>query len=247
MLKGYGAMQSKCAARAADLEYFVGRQQAGAGYYVSRDGFGRYVAQDEAEFLFVFEKDLAIELQKLRRDLFFVHAAVLEYRERAIIFPASSGSGKSTFAWGMLHHGFRYLSDELAPIDMETMQVLAYPHALCLKREPPEPYRLPPEIIRTSRGLHVPVDQFAQPPGPVAVPLREIFFLKYQPTALNPEITRVGTSTAAIHLFSNALNALAHSGSGLDAAIQIAGGVECYKLGVAALEESCLKVKKLLS
>lgn len=240
-------MRLGCMARAADLDYFVGRERSGAGYYVWRDSLDKHFAQDEAEFLFTFEKDLEIQLQKLRRDLFFVHAAVLEFRERGIIFPASSGSGKSTFAWGMLHNGFRYLSDELAPIDLDSMRVMAYPHALCLKGEPPEPYQLPREIIRTSRTLHVPVEQFARALGPAAAPLREIFFLKYQPLAAKPEITKISTGTAATRLFANALNPLAHSGSGLDAAIRIASKAECYELVVAALDESCLQVKKVLS
>ena len=50
-----------------------------------------------------------------------------------------TGAGKSTTAWGLLHHGFSYLSDELAPIDLETLEVLPYRHALCLKRRPPSP------------------------------------------------------------------------------------------------------------
>lgn len=233
--------------REVSLDYYVGRENSGSGYYISRDGLGRRDAQDEAEFLFIFEKDLEIELQKLRRDLFFVHAATLEFRERAIIFPASSGSGKSTFTWGMLHNGFRYLSDELAPIDLDTMQVLAYPHALCLKSEPPGPYQLPRAVIRTSHALHVPVAQFADALGPVAVPLTEIFFLEYHPAAAKPEIRRISASAAAARLFSHALNPLAHSNSGLDAAIHIVKKVKCYELQIAVLEETCRQVKAFFS
>lgn len=245
--RGYGALRSALTSKTTNINYFVGKEKSGSGYYILRDGFGRLDAQDEAEFLFIFEKDLEIELQKLRQDLFFVHAAALEFCGRAIIFPASSGAGKSTFAWGMLHNGFRYLSDELALIGLDDMQVLAYPHALCMKAEPPAPYSLPEEIIRTAQTLHVPVAQFDSALGPAAAPLAEIFFLEYRPAATRPEIERIGSSTAATRLYSHALNALAHSGSGLDAAIRIANKAKCYELRVAGLEETCLQVKKLLS
>ena len=232
--------------RRADMNYFVGREPSISGYYLLRDGIDKYCVQDEAEFLFTFEKDLTIELQKLRSDLFFIHAAALEYQKRAIIFPASSGTGKSTFTWGLLQNELRYLSDELAPINLATMHVLPYPHALCLKSDPPAPYYLPQTILRTSRTLHVPVTQFADAVVSEATLLSAIFFLEYDSSATNPMIRQISPGTAAARLFSHALNPLAHSANGLEAAISIVKKVECFELHMTDLKETCLLVKKFL-
>lgn len=233
--------------RTSDIDYSVGREAAGSGYYIFRDGIEKHHAQDESEFLFFFEKDLTIELQKLRRDLLFIHAAALEYRKRAIIFPASSGAGKSTFTWALLHNEFRYLSDELAPIDLDTMHVLPYPHALCLKSDPPAPYDVPQSVIRTSHTLHVPVTRFAHAVAPEAAPLSAIFFLEYHPSAAKPAIRQISAGAAAACLFSHALNPLAHSANGLDAAIHVIKNAECFELHTANLKDTCLLVRKYLS
>lgn len=47
-----------------------------------------------------------------------VHAAVIERSGRALILPAPPGSGKSTLCAGLIHSGWRLLSDELTLIDM---------------------------------------------------------------------------------------------------------------------------------
>ncbi len=48
-----------------------------------------------------------------------LHAAVAERDGRAVIFPARPGSGKSTLCAGLVHQGWRLLSDEHALIRPE--------------------------------------------------------------------------------------------------------------------------------
>jgi HprK-related kinase A len=62
-----------------------------------------------------------------------LHAAVLERNGRALILPAPSGSGKSTLCAGLLFHGWRLLSDELALICPRTCRILPIPRPVSLK------------------------------------------------------------------------------------------------------------------
>ena len=136
----YGEMQGD--ASTIDLDYTVGQNGADAAFYITRPGQKALKAPDNGTFLALFDKDIAIELQKLRCDLFFVHAAVLT-RGEAVMLVAKPGGGKSTLTWALLHHGFGFLSDELAPVDLDTLEVHPYPRTLALKREPPGTYPSP--------------------------------------------------------------------------------------------------------
>ena len=98
------------------------------------------VAPDEDELLEMLDEAVVVQLQRRRPDLFFVHSAVLELGGRAVLLVAPSGTGKSTMTWALSHHGFRYLSDELAPIDPGTLRVHPFPRALHLKAEPSDGY-----------------------------------------------------------------------------------------------------------
>ena len=62
-----------------------------------------------------------------------LHAAVLAKGDRALVFPAPPGSGKSTLTGYLAHSGWRLLSDEMAVIDTRTQQVFPFIRPICLK------------------------------------------------------------------------------------------------------------------
>jgi hypothetical protein len=226
------------------LSYVVNRRKADR-FLILRGCDPPLQAHDDGDFLFLFEKDITIELQKLRPTLYFVHAAVLEYQGKGLLLIAASGGGKSTTTWALCHHGFRYLSDELGPVDVRTLKVVPYPHALNLKRTPPS-YPLPPQTVRTSRTLHVPVETL--PGGVQSAPtsLAAVFFLFYRPDVSSSQIQPVNRAEGGTRLFANALNALAHPGDGLDAALEIAANCSCFELTSNDLMETCCIVRRTM-
>jgi hypothetical protein len=230
-----------------DISYSLGQANAGAGFFVAKAGQERLLAQDVAEFLFLFEKDLTIELQLRRRDLFFIHAAAVEYGGKAAIIAAPSGTGKSTTTWGLLHEGFRYLSDELAPVDLEGMAVYPYPHALCLKSDPPSPYTLPAATLRTTETLHIPVKFLPAEAVMKPTPLAALFFLNRDASGKGCQVREISMGKAAARLLANALNPLAHHGDGLDAAIYIAQQAHCYELQVSDLTQVSSVIRKAMA
>lgn len=228
-----------------EVSYTVGQQQDRHDFFISRVG-ASIVATTVSDFIFIFEKDLTIELQHQRPDLYFIHAAAVESDGRSAILTAASGTGKSTTTYGLLHQGFRYLSDELAPIDLKAMTVHPYPHALCLKSEPPDPYVLPAETLRTEATLHVPVTALPASACTTPVKLGAVFFLDRDGQG-DTTVLRIDSGEAAARLYANALNNLAHGGEGLDAAIQLTSRVPCFRLhmtdlsGAGAVIRSALK------
>lgn len=242
----FGAMAAPNSDRRADLEYRIEASADSAGIALLRVGQPTQNADSDGDLLFLLEKDLTVELQKRRADCFFMHAAAVEWNGGCYLLAAESGGGKSTTTWGLVHHGFRYLSDELSAIDLETMMVLPYPHAICLKQLPPPNYPLPEVALHLGRTIHVPTS--ALPSSLVAAPrrLRGVFFVKHSPDLGSPAIHSVGRAEAAARIYVCALNALAHENRGLDASVRIAEHAHCFALSAGDLAQTCALIRSTI-
>jgi HprK-related kinase A len=64
-----------------------------------------------------------------------LHASGVERDGYSIVMPGESGSGKSTLAAGLGYRGWRFLSDEFALLDPDTMLHHAYPRPTSLKND----------------------------------------------------------------------------------------------------------------
>ena len=227
------------ASEGADLRYHVSAEASRSGFLLrSRDGRALHAA-DLGELVFQLEKAIIVALQERRADLLFLHAAALERDRAAWLVVGASGAGKSTTAWGLLHHGFNYLSDELAPIDLDTLEVLPYPHALCLKRRPPPPYLIPAESLDLGRTIHVPARSLPSVSQLDPCALQAVFFVSQDTRRREPMLRRVSTAEAAARLYVSTLNALAHEARGLDAVVKVASHVPCFVLQASDLESTC--------
>jgi hypothetical protein len=69
------------------------------------------------EVVEAFESDLALYCALMARRRVFVHAGVIGWKNRAILIPGRSFSGKSTLVKAFLQAGATYYSDEFAVLD----------------------------------------------------------------------------------------------------------------------------------
>jgi hypothetical protein len=229
---------------ASDLEYAVVRSSS--RLVLSRDRADAFTAVDRGELLLALDQDLIVQLQQRRQDLYFVHAAALDAAGTGFMLVAASGGGKSTTAWALSHHGFRYLSDELGVVDLPTLTVNPFPRAILLKSTPPTPYPLGPGSISTSRGILIRAETVRGGIGRTPVPLRAIFFLRYVASASEPSVRPLTAAEAGARLYPNVLNALAHPEDGLDATIHVAQRATCFELATGDLTKTCALVRRTL-
>jgi hypothetical protein len=239
VLGNCGAMIAPPGHTEVDLGYRIRRDESAATYALTRGDDPPVACADLDDLSFALEKDLTVELQLRRPELLFLHAAAIEWQGFVVLLAAASKSGKSTTAWALLHHGFRFLSDELAPIDLTTMNVLPFPHALCLKHEPAAPYALPASALHHGARIHVPTNALPGPTVTAPGPLAAAFLLSYQSDLDQPELRPLGAAEASARLYVTALNPLAHANQGLDAVVRIAESVPCFALASAGLAPTC--------
>src|SRR5262245_50261507 len=247
VLGNCGAMVAPPGPTAVDLGYRIRRGDSAATYALTRGDDPLVGCADLDDLSFALEKDLTVELQLRRPELLFLHAAAIEWQGFVVLLAAASKSGKSTTAWALLHHGFRFLSDELAPIDLTTMSVLPFPHALCLKHEPAPPYALPADALRHGARIHVPTKALPGPTITAPQPLAAAFLLSYRPDLDQPELRALGAAEASARLYVTALNPLAHANRGLDAVVRIAESVPCFALATAGLGPTCDLIRDTLA
>jgi hypothetical protein len=76
--------------------------------------------------------DLERYVAEMAREWVFIHAGVVRWRERAVLLPGSSYSGKTHLVVTLLHAGAEYYSDEFAVLD-PTGHVHPYPRPLSIR------------------------------------------------------------------------------------------------------------------
>ncbi|MDH5426433.1 MAG: hypothetical protein OEY29_15710 [Gammaproteobacteria bacterium] len=229
------------------LEYHIQPRDDGSYSLTRRDPAYSYIADDIGMLVFLLEKDVTIEIQKRRQQYLFLHSAALAYKGRAILILAASGTGKSTLSWALAQSGFTYLSDELAPVLPRIGLVQAYPHALCLKQAPPDSFPLPESVIKTTRTMHIPTDSIPSVAKPDEhFPVRYVFFLARDPEQQESSVVRLTDSEAAMRLYVNALNQLAHDNAGLSAVANLAQVFECYGLYTGSLSSSVALLRGMM-
>jgi hypothetical protein len=230
----------------ADRNYTVGRDKGCEDFYIDTERGESLRAKTDGELLHLFEKEIRFQLQELRRDLYFVHGAVLQFHGKACMLIGPTKSGKSTTTWALLRHGFSYLSDELAPVDSKNLHVYPYPRAIWLRRVAPGAQESRRKI-ETSWMLCIPTNQFPKGTTEKPIPLGALFFVRYDPGSSQPSLRTVPKSVAAAKILSSALNPGTHSGNGLDAAIEIAMHTRCFELFTASLPETCAIIRNSLT
>ena len=83
------------------------------------------------------ESDIETHIAQTSRQKLFIHAGVVGWKGRAVIFPGRSLSGKSTLAREFLSAGAEYFSDEFAVLDAKGA-VHPFPRPLSIRNGDPQ-------------------------------------------------------------------------------------------------------------
>jgi hypothetical protein len=241
----FGAMAVAELNEPPDLQYTVNCTEG--TFSIAREGQDPLTGEGLSDLLFLLEKDVTVELQRRRSELLFLHSAAVEWGGKAYLFAAEAGNGKSTTTWALLHHGFRYLSDELSPIDLDSLVVLPYSHALCLKQPPPVPYELPDRAIHLGRTIHIPAELLSGPATSARRSIGAVFLLRHRPSLDAPDLRKLSPAEASVRLYVTALNLLAHPNHGLDAVVRVAEHAPCFALDSADLSSTCALIRSVVA
>lgn len=182
-----------------------------------------------------------------------VHAAVIEKAGRAIVMPAPPGSGKSTLCASLIQEGWRLLSDELALIDLESLEVVPMPRPVGLKNDSINIIkRRYPDIVLgvvSSDTLKGSVCHFKPPKNSiemqhVACPIGWIVFPKYE-AGSNTRLITKPKGQAYMEVANNSFNYSALGIRGFNVLKGVIDRAECFSFKYSCLDEAIEVFKSL--
>ena len=186
-------------------------------------------------------------------DHLLFHAGALDAGGTGVLLPGASGSGKSTLVAGLACAGLRYLTDELAALDLVDGRLQPYPKPITLKAGSfgvlpdldPDKGRGPAAGRWAGGEWQVPVGGDSglrvgrtTMPGVVIVP-------RYEAGA-PPRLTRLSDTEAFLSVALHAVNLLPHGIAGTEAVARLVARSSCYALTMSDLGEACALVLGLL-
>lgn len=127
----------------------------------------RFHAKDEGELGDALEGNLQLYVAEWSPRFVFVHAGVVAWKNKALVFPGRSFAGKSTMVAALLRAGAQYYSDEYAVLD-EHGYVYPYARRLALRQAAAVP------------NLRVDASFFGSPTGCEPIPVGLVVFCNYR-------------------------------------------------------------------
>ncbi|OQY47035.1 MAG: hypothetical protein B6242_05990 [Anaerolineaceae bacterium 4572_78] len=169
----------------------------------------------------------------------FLHAGGVVKQGKSIIFPGSSGAGKTTLAIWLLRQGFDYLTDEAVFIPLDSSMAYGFTRPLNVKTHAKpvlstlfdfEKHKA--DILSTSISSLIPPSKFGQIYQPNFAPLKSIIFPKYQ-AKTEFRLKRLSKAKAGLRLLQTLINARNLPQHGFYQVTRLADMVPMYEMRYA--------------
>jgi len=169
--------------------------------------------------------DVLFQFIKARTDLLWIHGAAVERDGSALLLVGPSGHGKSTLSTRLCEMGWRLMSDDAAPVRMDSNEVLPFtqaPHRRKPSHREMEPHELGHFV---KEEVIVPVSSLHREPAII----RAVVFPLFRHGA-PAELSLRPPGEAALDLLRNSTNFSDHKEKAVDRAARLARDIPMYSL-----------------
>ncbi len=194
--------------------------------------------------------------EKVGESLLF-HAGAVAKNGRAGLLPGKSGSGKTTLTLGLMNYGYKYLTDEVAAIDYETLKVVPFQRPLSvwtwwtlplpLRQEVRKDFRIYRNTGSRDNGWRW---QNFVPQGEAVMPkdarwkVDWIIFPTYTPGGGNV-LKPLRAAEAIMALMTTSWNPHLFPDGGLKRCKELVRRASCYRLEMGSLDRACELIEDL--
>jgi hypothetical protein len=153
-------------------EHIIGIGRRNDGWYFVRDRGSEFVAGDTRNGLMKYLDTLVrFKIAEFAVDHVFVHAGVVGWNGKAIVFPADSNCGKTTLTAELVRNGATYYSDDFAVFDSQGM-VHPFARGLSVRKK-----------SRAWKITDIDVESIGGVAGTSPLPVGFVFLTKYKDNA----------------------------------------------------------------
>lgn len=177
------------------------------------------------------ERRLQLYLGSTTKQAAFVHAGAVGWQGGAIVFPASSFSGKSSLTQAFLKAGATYLSDEYAIIDTEGM-VNAFPRRLSIR-------------IEDGKTKRVDASREGWPIAQGPLPLRALIASRFEAGA-TWQPSRISPGQAVMKMLANTVGARAEPQLAMKCLSNAVAKADCFESPRGEAEDTVPLILKAL-
>ncbi len=221
-------------------------ERSGERWRVRVEGRAETEASDPVAALRTFNHELMHGVMLGARELYFVHAAVVEIAGRGVVLPGLSQAGKSTLALALLERGARYLSDELLAYDPVHERALGFPRALKIRDECVGYFPdLAADFVGHGEGRFLP---FRAHPTALSASTRiaAIVLPRWSGIGCTTELTPLSAGEALLALASSSLNFGAHRTRSLDCLTSLVRTARAWRLLWSDPHDSAARIEEAL-
>jgi hypothetical protein len=192
-------------------------------------------------------------IEALSHQFLLFHAGAVAEDGRGLLLAAPSGSGKSTLVAGLLGAGLQYLSDDVVPVDPQSLRLLPFAKCVGLKYGA----RLPlshifPHLLTHDQPVrssgesvwYLRPDDRAWPTA--AIPLHHIVLPRYVAGA-RTGLTPISRSGVLSTLLEQSFDLRPRGAAGIERTVRLVQSATCHTLTVGHLDEAVDVIRRLLS
>ncbi len=183
-----------------------------------------------------------------------LHAAVIEKNNQAIILPGKPGAGKSTLCAALVCSGWRLLSDEMAVIDLQTLELLPVVRPVSLKNESIEIIsEFAPDaefgdtFFDTAKGVvsHLKPPEESMKNNRRRAKAHTIIFPQFTSQA-DMKLTKKSRAETVLELARNSFNYSVLGQQGFDVLCELVTEINCFEFEYSSLDEAIKQFETLI-
>lgn len=172
--------------RKTDQVFELTKSKSGL-YRFSQNGTYLASVRSSKKFFKFFDTIIRVSVGESAKNLVFIHAGVVGWRDKAIVMPGDSFTGKSTLVAALVKNGADYYSDDFAIINPEG-HVLPFPRDISM---------------RTNDGTYAPyqltIEELGGAVGRRPIPVGMVLLTEYSPgKRWNPRLLTPGSGILEI-------------------------------------------------